>query len=133
MKNHLLIFAFFQLLFSCKNDCLECENKLKNCMLSAPLPVDLPEPDRKYVVSEKGALEIVVNAEDKYIYEGEEYELVEIIVIINGVMESKDPSERTLKILGDKMAHYDAVFQLIAFSKENGIKPILAFSAEQSN
>ena len=99
---------------------------------NVPVPIDLPEPEHLVYDNNDAELEIGVTAEDKYVLEDDNklYELEALIPIIDQEMSLKDPANRKLKISGDKMAHYEAVFQLIALAKERGYAPILVFDAE---
>lgn len=113
------------LLFSCTNDCTECEQMLNECMMYEPIPVDLPTPDPEPTAGINDALTIKVTAEDKYIVEGEIVTLDELTALVVEKMDSESLSK--LKIEGDKMAHYATIFSLISLAQEKGLNPILAY------
>ena len=132
MKFYLFTIISF-LLFACTDDCSECQQKLRKCIMSAPIPLDPIAPNPGSYEKADSILEIGVSSKDTYLYNNSEYSLEEITPIITGIMHSIAPSERKLKISGDKMAHFEAVFALLTLGKKNRYNPILNFSSEATN
>ncbi len=118
-------------LFSCSSDSDKCEKKLDECekkldvlMANRNIPVDLPESKP---VSTELFLTVKVTAEDKFLVDDKEYSNDELIELIDLKIENMGDSNKNMKIEGDKMAHYDAIFQLISIAKEKDLRPVLAY------
>lgn len=124
-----LFFSLFSLLLllGCSEDCSKCEQLLLDCMTSEPIPVDLPEPEHHSNYGEDPSVTVNVTAEDEYMLNDTIYPYEELEPKLLLATENGEGPRHKLKIAGDKMAHYEAVFRLIAFSKENEISPILVF------
>lgn len=126
MKKYLVIFAGL-ILAACAQDCSECEQKLLACSLTAPIPVDLPAPESDGFEPDQTVLKVIVNAEDKYVFEANEFGYDELAAILLKTIIAQDPPVEKIKIEGDRMAHYEAIFRLITFAKENELSPILVY------
>lgn len=117
---------------SCNCDCSKCEELLVECAKRNVLPVDLPKNDTELVSPSDSVetLEIGVNADNFYFFEegGETFEYSEVIPELNNRMDSGLYQPNKLKISGDKRAHYESIFNLIALAKQNNWNPILTYS-----
>jgi biopolymer transport protein ExbD len=92
------------------------------------LPVDLPSNDSSVPSPTQAPLEIGVGENSLYFFDGnspEDYTFEEVVPILESKMSSE--VEKNLKITGDKMANYEAIFNIIALSKQKGWKPVLTY------
>jgi biopolymer transport protein ExbD len=124
----LVPFLVFLLLFSCAEDCSKCENKLEYVLSNQQALVDVQESKIEDAIASEVFMTVKVTADDKYTVDGEEYSIDEITVMIDQRMNSETISSRKIKLEGDKMAHYEPFFKLLAVVQINGLEPILAYS-----
>jgi biopolymer transport protein ExbD len=124
----LLPFLVFFFLFSCEQDCSKCENTLDYVMSNQQARVDVPEPKIEDSVAAEVFMKVKVTADDKYTIDGEEYTIDEITAMIDERLSSETISSRKIKIEGEKMAHYDPIFKLMALAQINGLEPVLAYT-----
>jgi biopolymer transport protein ExbD len=92
------------------------------------LPVDLPSNENSQTSPTPAPLEIGVGENSLYFFDGnspEDYTFEEVVPILESKMSSE--VEKNLKITGDKMANYEAIFNIIALSKQKGWKPVLTY------
>ena len=129
MKKYFVIFVGL-ILAACAQDCSECEQKLLACMLTAPIPVELPAPASNGFEPDQTVIRVIVNAEDKYIFEENEYAYDELAEVLLKAIHAEDKLVEKIKIEGDKMAHYAAIIQLITFAKDNDLSPILVYDED---
>ncbi len=129
MKKYFIIFVGL-ILAACAQDCSECEQKLLACSVPAPIPVDLPAPKSDGFEPDQTVIRELVNAEDKYIFEENEYTYDELAEVLLKAIHAEENSVEKIKIEGNRMAHYEAIFQLIEFAKENDLSPILVYDEE---
>jgi biopolymer transport protein ExbD len=81
---------------------------------------DSPSTDEVFML-------VQVTVDDKYIIDDKEYLFSEISTLFDHRINSRSISNRTLKTEGEKMAHYDPIFKLMALAKINGLEPVLAY------
>ncbi|MFT6922841.1 MAG: biopolymer transport protein ExbD [Crocinitomicaceae bacterium] len=124
----LVPFLVFLLLFSCAEDCSKCENKLEYVLSNQQALVDVQESKIEDSIASEVFMTVKVTADDKYTVDGEEYTIDEITTMIDQRMNSETISSRRIKLEGDKMAHYEPFFNLLALAQINGLEPILAYS-----
>lgn len=101
---------------------------IMSTMAKSTLPVDLPQSKNTGNSSKDSPVEVGIDAENNYFIDANKttiYTLDEVLP----VLESKiaEQSTPTLKISGDKNASYEAVFDLIAISKQKDWKPVLSY------
>jgi len=101
---------------------------IMSTMAKSTLPVDLPQSKNSGNSSKDSPVEVGIDAENNYFIDANKttiYTLDEVVP----VLESKiaEQSTPTLKISGDKNASYEAVFDLIAISKQRDWKPVLSY------
>lgn len=120
-------FLVFLLLFSCAQDCSKCENDLKELISSRPIRVDVPEPIKDDSAANEMLMSVQVTADDTYTVDGEEYTIDQITALIEHRMNSGTTSNRKIKLEGDKMAHYEPFFKLLAMVQIKGLEPVLAY------
>ena len=92
------------------------------------LPVDLPSNNSSEPSPTQAPMEIGVGENSLYFFDAsspENYTFEEVVPILESKM-SKEV-EKNLKITGDKMANYEAIFNIIALSKQRGWKPVLTY------
>jgi biopolymer transport protein ExbD len=92
------------------------------------IPIDLPENSEVPASTERPRVVVGVNANSTYVLEGspETYSLQELIPILDSKM--LEQTDKSIKISGDKIANYEAVFQLIALAKQREWTPVLGFT-----
>jgi biopolymer transport protein ExbD len=101
---------------------------IMSTMAKSTLPVDLPTGKKTSQSSKDSPVEVGVDADNNYFIDADKskvYTFEEIVPIL----ESKiaEQSTPTLKISGDRNASYEAIFNLIAVSKQKGWKPVLSY------
>ncbi|MEO9534385.1 MAG: biopolymer transporter ExbD [Crocinitomicaceae bacterium] len=92
------------------------------------LPVDLPSNENSQTSPTPAPMEIGVGENSLYFFDAnnpENYTFDEVVPILDSKM-SKEV-EKNLKITGDKMSNYEAIFNIIALSKQRGWKPVLTY------
>lgn len=90
--------------------------------------VDLPSTKRSpKAAKEMSVLEVAVNSDNQYFIKDGQYfaSIEEILPLLDEKMASQE--EKKIKISGDKIANYEAVFKLIALAKEREWKPVLIY------
>lgn len=101
---------------------------IMSTMANDALPVDLPTGKSLPQTPKDPPVEVAVDANDQYFIDASQtvyYSIEEIVPILESkISEQTTP---TLKITGDKNASYEAVFNLIAVSKERNWKPVLTY------
>ncbi len=95
--------------------------------MNQPVPLDLPTPTEEIYPSNNEAISVIVTVDDQYIYNNLEYSFDELTRKIDDEISNTEDFNDNLKIEGDKMAHYESIFQLINFAKERELKPILVY------
>ncbi len=123
----LVPFLVFLLLFSCTEDCSKCENKLEYVLSNQQARVGVPESKIEDSIASEVFMTVKVTADDKYTIDGEEYTIDEITAMIDQRMNSETISSRKIKLEGDRMAHYEPFFKLLAVVQINGLEPVLAY------
>ncbi|MFT5858300.1 MAG: biopolymer transport protein ExbD [Flavobacteriaceae bacterium] len=127
MYKLLPVFGFF-LLVSCANDCRTCEKKLNDCLFSSTVPLNLPEPVTSPLDVHRSMITVEITAEDEYLLEGKKLELAELIEQIDLIVNKENNPITQIKIAGDKRAHYDAVYEILAIAQKTELEPVLAYS-----
>lgn len=92
------------------------------------LPVDLPKSESTSTSPTKATVEVGISQNSLYFFDAnnpENYTFEEMKPILISKME-KEPL-KNLKITGDKIANYEAVFMVIALAKQQDWKPVLTF------
>lgn len=92
------------------------------------LPVDLPENSDSPTSPTDAIVEIGISENSTYFFNAENpenYTFEEVIPILDAKMEKE--ALKNLKITGDKVANYEAVFKVIALAKSREWKPVLTF------
>ena len=101
---------------------------IMSTMANDALPVDLPTGKKLPPTQTDPPVEVAVDANDQYFIDASQtvyYNIEEIVPILESkIAEQTTP---TVKITGDKNASYEAVFNLIAVSKEKNWKPVLTY------
>ena len=120
-------FLVFLLLFSCAQDCSKCENTLEYVLSNQQSRVDVPKPIRDDSMASDVFMSVKVTADDTYTVDSEEYTIDEITAMVDQRMNSGTTSNRKIKLEGDKMAHYEPFFELLAMVKMKGLEPVLAY------
>lgn len=127
----LLPFLGFLIFFSCtqdcKQDCSECENKL-DIWSREVTPVDLPESEPDYLDAEGSFLTIRVTRQDEFEIDGEKYSIQELYSKVELKLDTTSISNRKLRIEGDKMAHYEAIFQVLELAQKQDLNPVLKYN-----
>jgi biopolymer transport protein ExbD len=92
------------------------------------IPIDLPQNSELPKGQDRPTIVVGVNANSTYVLEGSDqsYSLEELIPVLDGKM--SEQTEKKIKISGDKIANYEAVFQLIALAKQREWTPVLGFT-----
>jgi biopolymer transport protein ExbD len=119
MYKLLPVFGFF-LLVSCANDCSTCEKKLNDCLFTVTLPIDLPEPKPSPFEVSESMITVEITAEDEYFLEGTKLELPQLVEQIDLIVNQENNPITKIKIAGDKRAHYDAVYEVLAIAQKTG-------------
>jgi biopolymer transport protein ExbD len=100
-------------------------------MSSQPARVDVPKESVTDSPSTDEVFMLVqVTVDDKYIIDDKEYLFSEISTQVDYRINTRSTSNRTLKIEGEKMAHYDPIFKLMALAQINGLEPVLAYTKQ---
>ncbi|UKN03213.1 biopolymer transporter ExbD [Paracrocinitomix mangrovi] len=91
------------------------------------VPVDLPKKSDLPPSSLNPSVVVGVTPNSLYYIEGseEEYTFEEIVPILDSKMDEQ--TDKTLKVSGDRIANYEAVFNIIALAKQRDWKPVLAY------
>lgn len=92
------------------------------------LPVDLPSSESSTNSSTDGPVEVGITENSLYFFDEnnpENYTYEEMKPILMSKMEKE--ADKSIKISGDKVANYEAVFKVIALAKVEGWKPVLTF------
>lgn len=92
------------------------------------LPVDLPKNTNATTSPKQGKVEIGVKENSMYFFDDpttENYTFEEATQILDAKM--SEQAEKTIKISGDKVANYEAVFRIIALAKQREWKPVLSY------
>ncbi|MBD3635976.1 MAG: biopolymer transporter ExbD [Crocinitomicaceae bacterium] len=92
------------------------------------IPIDLPKNSELPPSTSNPPLVVGVTANSTYVLEhsDQEYEMAELIPVLDAKM--AEQTEKSIKISGDKVANYEAIFQLVALAKQREWKPVLAFT-----
>ncbi len=101
---------------------------IMSTMAKSTLPVDLPQSKNAGNSSKDSPVEVGIDAENNYFIDPNKttvYTIEEIVPILEKKI--AEQSTPTLKISGDKNANYEAVFSLIAISKQKDWKPVLSY------
>ncbi len=101
---------------------------IMSTMSNNTLPVDLPQDSNGDTSTKDGLVEIGIAENSQYFFDADKsafYSYEEMEPILKAKMD-KEPV-KNLKITGDKMANYEAVFKVIALAKMNDWKPVLTF------
>jgi biopolymer transport protein ExbD len=101
---------------------------IMSTMAKSTLPVDLPQSKNTGNSSKDSPVEVGIDAENNYFIDANKTRIYTLDEVVP-VLESKiaEQSTPTLKISGDKNASYEAVFDLIAISKQKDWKPVLSY------
>jgi biopolymer transport protein ExbD len=101
---------------------------IMSTMAKSTLPVDLPQSKNAGNSSKDSPVEVGIDAENNYFIDANKTRIYTLDEVVP-VLESKiaEQSTPTLKISGDKNASYEAVFDLIAISKQKDWKPVLSY------
>lgn len=92
------------------------------------LPVDLPENSNASTSPTDAIVEVGIAENSLYFFNAENpenYTFDEVIPILDAKMDQE--VVKNLKITGDKVANYEAVFKIIALAKSREWKPVLTF------
>ncbi|HIP35423.1 MAG TPA: biopolymer transporter ExbD [Crocinitomix sp.] len=101
---------------------------IMSTMAKSTLPVDLPSGKKTTHSQKDSPVEVGIDAENNYFIDANKTKIYTFDEIIP-VLEAKiaEQSTPTLKISGDKNASYEAIFNLIAVSKQKDWKPVLSY------
>ena len=92
------------------------------------LPVDVPKNTNSQSSTKTATVEIGITENSLYFFDKnnpENYTFEEVIPILDSKM--SEEAEKNLKISGDKTANYEAIFNIIALSKQRGWNPVLSY------
>ena len=92
------------------------------------VPVDLPQNSELTPSQKNPPVVLGVSENSMYFFDdmpGETFSFEQMMPILESKM--AEHPQKTLKIAAHKMANYDAVFQVIAISKQRDWKPALAY------
>ena len=92
------------------------------------LPVDVPKDSKLPTSVKQATLQVGITENSLYFFDSnnpENYTFEELVPILDGKMSQE--AEKNLKISGDKTANYEAIFKIIALSKQRGWKPVLTY------
>lgn len=101
---------------------------IMSTMSNNTLPVELPENADSSTSPTDAIVEIGIAENSMYFFDSDKsafYSYEEMEPILKAKMD-KEPL-KNLKITGDKVANYEAVFKVIALAKMNEWKPVLTF------
>ncbi len=101
---------------------------IMSTMAKSTLPVDLPQSKNSSQSSKDSPVEVGIDAQNNYFIDANKttiYTLEEVVPVLEAKI--AEQSTPTLKISGDKNASYEAVFDLIAISKQKDWKPVLSY------
>lgn len=101
---------------------------IMSTMAKNTLPVDLPSGNKAKSSKVDAIVEVGIDAENQYFLDSEKskyYEFEELVNTLAAKIELQ--SNQNLKISGDKNASYEAIFRIIAVSKQKGWKPVLSY------
>lgn len=90
--------------------------------------VKVDVPKKKIDSKLDDLLTVEVTVDDIYILDGQEYDFKTLNLEMLARISSVEVSNGQMKIIGDRMAHYEAVFKLMAFAQINGLDPVLAYT-----
>lgn len=102
---------------------------IMSTMAKNTLPVDLPSGKNTSTSQTDAIVEVGIDAEDQYFLDSEKSKFYEFDELVETLEEKiKLQSNQNLKISGDKSASYEAIFKIIAISKQRGWKPVLSYT-----
>lgn len=102
---------------------------IMSTMSRQTLPVDLPSNNKLPNDNNNPLVEVAISPDNLYFFDAnnpENYTFNEVVPVLESKMEKS--LDGTLKISGDKAADYEAIFNIIALSKQKGWKPVLTYS-----
>ena len=131
MSKFILPFAIV-ILASCtsrKPDCSLCEEKLEEILMSMTTPLDLPVEKPKSTNSDENQLTAIILENNKYRFDESEteYTFDDYLIVLEEKISNSPVKIQAVKIAGHKFAHYEAVFQVLAFCQANELEPVLAY------
>ncbi len=102
---------------------------IMSTLVNYTLPVDLPSGKRTSTSQENSTVEVGIDEKNQYFIDNAKSKIYSIDELIP-LLEKKiaEQSNQNLKISGDKNASYEAIFNLIAISKQKGWKPVLSYT-----
>ncbi len=101
---------------------------IMSTMVNPTLPVDLPSGENTTSSSKNSTVEVGIDKQNQYFVDNAKstfYTLDELIPVLEGKI--AEQNNQNLKISGDREASYEAIFQVIAVSKQKGWKPVLSY------
>ena len=101
---------------------------IMSTMVNPTLPVDLPSGENTTTSSKNSTVEVGIDKENQYFVDNAKstiYTLDELIPVLEAKI--AEQNNQNLKISGDREASYEAIFQVIAVSKQKGWKPVLSY------
>ncbi|MFK8038563.1 MAG: ExbD/TolR family protein [Crocinitomicaceae bacterium] len=102
---------------------------IMSTMAKNTLPVDLPSGKKTSTSQTDATVEVGIDAEDQYFLDAEKSKIYAFDQLVLALEEKiKLQSNQNLKISGDKNASYEAIFKIIAVSKQRGWKPVLSYT-----
>lgn len=127
-----ILLSFFLILFlvSCsaeKCDCSECEEELEFFKTSYITPLDLPEEKTQTKKSDESYLTVVVLESNKYLLEENEYDFENLLPALEHSMNESPVKIKGIRIAGHRFAHYESVFEMLAFCQANELDPIMLY------
>ena len=100
-------------------------------MMNMATPLDLPEEIEKPVSTEpkENQITAIVYKNNTYGFDDDptQYTFDEYKEKMGEKMNESPVKIRSIKIAGHKFAHYQAVFQVLAFCQANQLDPVLAY------
>lgn len=101
---------------------------IMSTMSNNTLPVELPQDSSGNPSPTEALVEVGIAENSMYFFDADKsafYSYEEMVPILQSKMDKE--VLKNLKITGDKVANYEAVFKVIALAKMNDWKPVLTF------
>ncbi|MDG1334066.1 MAG: biopolymer transporter ExbD [Crocinitomicaceae bacterium] len=97
--------------------------------MSTTPPIDLPVTKQESTYSEENQLTAIIFENNMYGFEDDEtrYTFEEYKEALSEKIEASTFKVQKIKIDGHRLAHYESVFNVLAFCQANDLNPVLAY------